>query len=520
MDFKISCSFGEVVDKYSILKIKESKIKNTKALKNIKNEIQALENDVVSLSTFITNNTLYQDLLYVNKKLWVLEDLIRDKSKNRNFDNKYIEYAESIHETNDKRYIIKREINNITNSKYVEEKSHNFERYTLERAKTLYHSGKYDDAYKTINTLTKNLQLDTPNIFNIELLISAQNIYNIIGHHDQRLLEAFHKIIKDIEHYGLNAEFITYCKNQYCLICLKNRLYTKAYPYLNFVGVIRGPQVSMFNMSIPNESEQGKNVLIYDGGGIGDKFMLCRFIPDICEKYQNHTITFFLNDNIIWIIKSIFHNIKNLKIVPYSNPRLIGHIDHHFNLMMSLKVLNIQYEDLKFTPLFKNVQTNTNKEIEYKDKKTYVLNWKGNPNNIHEQHNRRMDLSNAIPLFKRSDIYWIVITKDINVHEAHILKKYNVMYLGNIIDLGKDCFYDSIELLRHVSGVITTDTSIAHLSLNLDVPTHVLLTKGNEWRWAKYYHDATTLWYPNAKLYIQKQQGVWKDVIDNVLKSI
>ena len=117
MDFKISCSFGEVVDKYSILKIKESKIQDKQALRNIRNEIQALENDVVSLLTFITNNNLYHDLLSVNKKLWILEDLIREKSQKNELDDKYIRYAESIHETNDKRYRIKREINKITNSK-------------------------------------------------------------------------------------------------------------------------------------------------------------------------------------------------------------------------------------------------------------------------------------------------------------------------------------------------------------------------------------------------------------------
>lgn len=529
MDFKISCSFGEVVDKYSILKIKESKIQDKQALQNIRNEIQALEDVVVSLSTFIINNKLYHDLLSVNKKLWILEDLIREKSQKKEFDDKYIRYAESIHETNDKRYRIKREINKITNSKYIEEKSYNFQivsqkdKTILERAKILYISGQYETAYTTIKELTNKFSdVETPNMFNIELFISAQNIFNVLGYNDS-FMDTLHKIMAEIEHYGLDTEFVKYCKNQYCLFCLKERLYTKAYPYLNLVGIISGPGVSYDNMSFPDESDHGKNILIYDGGGIGDKLMLSRFIPDICAKYKNHTITFFLDDNVIWVMKSIFHNIRNLKIVPYSNPRLLGRIDNHFNLMMSLRLLNIEYDNLKFTPLLKDIQTNVNehtkeiivniKNIRDRGKKVYVFNWKGNPKNTHEKHNRRMNIMEAIHLFKRPDIQWIVITKDIDAYESKILKKYNVMYIGDTIDSGNDCFYDSIEILRHVNGVVTTDTSIAHLSLNLGIPTHVLLTIGNEWRWGR--RSQTTLWYPESRLYIQKRYGVWKDVLHN-----
>lgn len=213
-------------------------------------------------------------------------------------------------------------------------------------------------------------------------------------------------------------------------------------------------------------------------------------------------------------MKSIFNNIRNLKIVPYSNPRLLGRIVHHFNLMMSLKLLNIQYDNLKFTPLLKDIQTNMNehtKEIILKikkkregGKKVCVLNWKGNPKNTHEKHNRRMNIGDAIPLFKRPDI---------DAYESKILKRYDVMYIGDGIDSGNDCFYDSIEILRHVDGVVTTDTSIAHLSLNLGISTHVLLTIGNEWRWGR--GSPTTLWYPESRLYIQKRFGVWNDVLHN-----
>ena len=64
---------------------------------------------------------------------------------------------------------------------------------------------------------------------------------------------------------------------------------------------------------------------------------------------------------------------------------------------------------------------------------------------------------------------------------------------------------------------MTTDTSIAHVSLNLDVPTYVLLTSGCEWRWAD---GVQTNWYPNANLIKQEEQGNWKSVIDKLIGVI
>ena len=73
----ISCSFGEIVDKVSILKIKSKKSTDKTALKNIK-----LELDTILKETPLANeeDTLFTDLYKINNKLWVLEDLIREKS--------------------------------------------------------------------------------------------------------------------------------------------------------------------------------------------------------------------------------------------------------------------------------------------------------------------------------------------------------------------------------------------------------------------------------------------------------
>ena len=108
MDCKIYCSFGELIDKITILKIKKSKATSTQQLNNIKKELSLIKKDN---NVCENNDSLFDELQNVNKKLWILEDLIREKSKKKEFDSDYINYAESIHITNDERYNIKKKKN-------------------------------------------------------------------------------------------------------------------------------------------------------------------------------------------------------------------------------------------------------------------------------------------------------------------------------------------------------------------------------------------------------------------------
>ena len=119
MKYKISCSFGEIIDKITILKIKFTKANDIDVLNNIKLEFDTIIQEVPESNY---EDPLFDELLNINQKLWVLEDLIRDKSAKKSFDEKYIEYAEKIHITNDERYQIKRKINEKYNSELKEEK--------------------------------------------------------------------------------------------------------------------------------------------------------------------------------------------------------------------------------------------------------------------------------------------------------------------------------------------------------------------------------------------------------------
>ena len=119
---KIEVSNGEIVDKLTIIEIKLENIKNEQKLANLRVEYEIL-NKAVGL-IIDKMNPLYLELLEINKKLWTIEDRIRELEKNKDFGAEFIEVARSVYFTNDKRSDVKRKINDLTNSDLVEEKSY------------------------------------------------------------------------------------------------------------------------------------------------------------------------------------------------------------------------------------------------------------------------------------------------------------------------------------------------------------------------------------------------------------
>jgi hypothetical protein len=124
---KIEVSHGEIVDKLTILQIKKENITDPDKLDNITKEYNYLFSVVENDLGIPTSSSEYLELLSVNKELWVIEDDIRDKERQREFDDDFIKIARSVYYTNDVRSKIKKEINLKYSSDFVEEKS--YEKY-------------------------------------------------------------------------------------------------------------------------------------------------------------------------------------------------------------------------------------------------------------------------------------------------------------------------------------------------------------------------------------------------------
>jgi len=121
----VPVSFGEVLDKITILEIKAERIADPEKVKNVRLELDELSanwNQVVQDQTAISN--LRSQLKAVNGELWVIEDDIRDQEAAQDFGPKFIELARAVYVTNDKRAAIKKEVNLALGSRFVEEKSY------------------------------------------------------------------------------------------------------------------------------------------------------------------------------------------------------------------------------------------------------------------------------------------------------------------------------------------------------------------------------------------------------------
>jgi len=121
----IEVSVGELLDKISILEIKQDKIKDLEKLKFIKEEYSILNDQ---LNKYVKSdeklNNFFSSLKNINAKLWVIEDEKRQCEKDQNFTDKFIRLSRDVHFLNDERAKIKLEINDYTGSRVKEIKEY------------------------------------------------------------------------------------------------------------------------------------------------------------------------------------------------------------------------------------------------------------------------------------------------------------------------------------------------------------------------------------------------------------
>jgi len=121
----VEVSVGELLDKISILEIKQEKIKDAESLKFIKDEYNILKAELdKNIKTDENLKNLFNSLKEINSKLWVIEDDKRMCEKNKDFGENFIKLSRDIHFLNDDRAKIKLEINNHTGSKIKEIKEY------------------------------------------------------------------------------------------------------------------------------------------------------------------------------------------------------------------------------------------------------------------------------------------------------------------------------------------------------------------------------------------------------------
>ena len=121
MSVSVPVSYGELIDKITILEIKSEKITSESALVNINKELSELRKHEPS-----GVGDLKIKLKAINEEIWDIEDSLHENEEDRKFGEDFVGLARSAYTTNDKRYILKQAINKRLNSYLVEEKSYSY----------------------------------------------------------------------------------------------------------------------------------------------------------------------------------------------------------------------------------------------------------------------------------------------------------------------------------------------------------------------------------------------------------
>ena len=117
-------SLGELVDKISILIIKQKNITDETKLDHVKKELDFLQKTLMNYVQQEEKNNYLENLININSKLWNIEDDIRECERKKLFDQTFIDLARSVYFTNDERAKVKNDINKTFGSELVEVKSY------------------------------------------------------------------------------------------------------------------------------------------------------------------------------------------------------------------------------------------------------------------------------------------------------------------------------------------------------------------------------------------------------------
>ena len=262
------------------------------------------------------------------------------------------------------------------------------------------------------------------------------------------------------------------------------------------------------------ENLDGKTILILSEQGLGDVIQFSRYIFYIKKKY---------NVKIIFkTYKKLLHLFFNSKIDLIVGKDKIPNHDYHIYLMSLMKFH--YFEEKKLLKEYDFIKSNYNLFLKWKKKLSKIksikigINWQGGKK-FKADKIRSIPLIYFENLFDIKGIEFISLQKDSGLQQLSNFKFKNKIHnFSSIVDNRNNAFEDTIEIIKNLDLVITSCTSIAHLSSTMGKKTWILLNLHSDWRW--FLKSKNTVWYKNTELIRQKKEGDWEEVFKIVKEKI
>ena len=354
---------------------------------------------------------------------------------------------------------------------------------------------KYEEAIQFFNLAIKN----DPK--NVAALNNLANSYKNIGSFDQ----AVNSYKSSIQVKNDNPDVHVNYSTQLLMLEKFNEGF-KEYEWRkkskSFLDYINYEKLNLTSKVWDGEQLQNKKLLVISEQGIGDLIQFTRYLYEIKKKYSAKIIIYLKS-------KKFSHFFSQNSFSTIFEGDNIPQHDYHIHLLSILKVF------YKKNNLFVRPVNFFQKNI--KVEKKWIENLK-KYNGIKIGINCKTSLLKKnipiqffIDLAKINKFYFIVLQKEFDFNATKKFK--NILYFDDM-DISKDAFIDSIEIIKKLDLIITADTSIAHLSATLGKETWIPLPFISDWRW--FLDNKNTKWYENVTLYKSKKADDWTDVFKDI----
>ena len=250
-----------------------------------------------------------------------------------------------------------------------------------------------------------------------------------------------------------------------------------------------------------------KSILVWAEQGLGDCIHFCRYVLNLLEMSADVTI------EVPSSLKKITETIsKKIKVI--ENGEKITNFDYQIPVMslpLAFKTnLNNIPKKIPYLNVSDDLVEKWSKKLGPKKKLRIGLTWSGNPKYKRDKI-RSMRLKKFEPILSENYEFFC-LQKEVQNEDLFYLNSSKIKNFGN------EDFLNTAAIIKNLDLVISTCTSIAHLSGAIGAPTWLLLGYIADWRWLTNRND--TPWYPTVKIFKQTHSGEWDDVIKNVKQRL
>ncbi|MEY4976711.1 MAG: hypothetical protein RIQ97_1906 [Pseudomonadota bacterium] len=256
-------------------------------------------------------------------------------------------------------------------------------------------------------------------------------------------------------------------------------------------------------------SLQGKTLFLHGEQGLGDTLQFCRYVPLLIEAGAK--VVMGVQPALEELLDTLPGGPHVLRVGETIPPfDAICHIMSLGRVMgTTLESIPAQVPYLRANPAKRAIWR---ERLGPRTRPRWGLAWSGNPTHAND-HQRSMALAEVLPHL-RPDIEWISMQPVVRERDQAHLAQSPIRPLGAQLQN----FDDTAALCAELDGVISVDTSVAHLAGALGKPLKVLVPRHTDWRWLLGRQDSP--WYPSATLYRMGDDGDWTPVLRQVMAQL